>query len=45
MRKIIRVKETEDKKIYFNLYGQDYEVVVEKNKAKKDKDDGSDKTV
>ena len=33
---VIRVKETEDRKIFINLYGQTYEIIVEKYKAKKD---------
>lgn len=36
MRNVIRVKETEDHKIIINLYDQEYEIIVEKYKAKKD---------
>lgn len=36
MPNVIRVKETEDHRIFINLYGQTYEIIVEKYKAKKD---------
>lgn len=39
MLNVIKVKETKDHRILFNLYGKDYEVVVEKYKDKKAKDD------
>lgn len=38
MPNVIRVQETEDHRILFKLYGQEYEVIVEKNKDKKAKD-------
>ena len=42
MPDVIRVKETEDHRVFIKLYGKTYEIVVEKYKNKKDKDTNGD---
>lgn len=39
MPDVIRVKETEDHRVFIKLYGKTYEIIVEKYREKKVKDD------
>lgn len=45
MPDVIRVKETEDHRVFIKLYGKTYEIVVEKYREKKAKDDDKDKSI